>query len=160
MTFRSTASAVHTPKARSSHRVAMKPSRPEHGSVAVEVVLLTPALVALLLLVVLGGRLTGAQARVRHAAASAARAASLRASLTVSETDALAAARADLERAHVDCAGGPSVTIDGSLEPASRVVVTVRCQVPLRDLGLLGLGGFVHEISATSAQVVDARRSA
>ena len=137
----------------------MKRSRPDNGSVAVEVVLVTPALVVLLLFVVLGGRLTGAQSRVRHAAASAARAASLRGSPGTAAADAVAAARADLERAGIECDGAPAVEVSGTLEPGTRVTVTVRCQVPLRDLGLLGLGSLVHEVSATSAEVVDARRS-
>jgi Flp pilus assembly protein TadG len=137
----------------------MNRSRIDNGSVAVEVVLITPALIALLLLVVLGGRLTGAQSRVRHAAASAARAASLRGSLVVAEADAVAAARSDLERAHVECSGGPAVEVQGSLGPGDRVTVTVRCQVPLRDLGLLGLGRSVHEVSASSVEIVDLRRS-
>jgi Flp pilus assembly protein TadG len=137
----------------------MNRSRIDNGSVAVEVVLITPALVALLLLVVLGGRLTGAQSRVRHAAASAARAASLRSSLAAAEADAVTAAQSDLERAHVECSGGPAVEVRGSLEPGDRVTVTVRCQVPLRDLGLLGLGRSVHEVSASSVEVIDLRRS-
>jgi hypothetical protein len=137
----------------------MTRSRIDNGSVAVEVVLITPALIALLLLVVLGGRLTGAQSRVRHAAASAARAASLRSSLPAAESDALATARRDLERAHVECSGGPAVELGGSLLPGERVTVTVRCQVPLSDLGLLGLGRSVHEVSATSAEIIDLRRS-
>jgi Flp pilus assembly protein TadG len=86
-------------------------SRIDKGSVAVEVVLITPVLVVLLLLVVLGGRLTGAQSRVRHAAASAARAASLRSSLSAAEADAIATAQHDLERAHVECDGGPAVAV-------------------------------------------------
>jgi hypothetical protein len=137
----------------------MNRSRTENGSVAVEVVLMTPVLIVLLLLVVLGGRLTGAQSRVRHAAASAARAASLRSSLPAAEADAVATARRDLERAHVECSGGPTVELQGSLDPGDRLSVTVRCQVPLRDLGLLGLGRPVHEISATSVEVIDLRRS-
>jgi Flp pilus assembly protein TadG len=137
----------------------MTRSRIDNGSVAVEVVLITPVLVVLLLLVVLGGRLTGAQSRVRHAAASAARAASLRSSVTAAEADAVATAQRDLERAHVECAGGPTVELQGSLDPGGRLTVTVRCQVPLRDLGLLGLGRPVHEVSATSVEVIDLRRS-
>jgi Flp pilus assembly protein TadG len=137
----------------------MNRSRTDKGSVAVEVVLITPALIVLVLLVVLGGRLTGAQSRVRHAAASAARAASLRSSFPAAEADAIATAQHDLERAHVECSGGPAVTMEGSLQPGTRLTVTVRCQVPLRDLGLLGLGRSVHEVSATSVEVIDVRRS-
>jgi hypothetical protein len=137
----------------------MTRSRIDNGSVAVEVVLVTPVLIALLLLVVLGGRLTSAQSRVRHAAASAARAASLRSSRSAAEADAVVTATADLERAHVECAGGPTIELHGTLQPGERVSVTVRCQVPLRDLGLLGLGRPVHEVSATSVEVVDLRRS-
>jgi hypothetical protein len=137
----------------------MNRSRIDNGSVAVEVVLITPVLIALLLLVVLGGRLTGAQSRVRHAAASAARAASLRSSFAAAEADAIAAARGDLERAHVECSGGPAVEVRGSIAPGDRVTVTIRCQVPLRDLGLLGLGRSVHEVSASSVEIIDLRRS-
>ena len=137
----------------------MNRSRIDNGSVAVEVVLVTPVLIALLLLVVLGGRVTGAQSRVRHAAASAARAASLRGSRAAAQADAVAAAQTDLERAHVECSGGPAVEVHGSLEAGGRLTVTVRCQVPLRDLGLLGLGRSVHEVSASSVEVIDLRRS-
>jgi Flp pilus assembly protein TadG len=138
----------------------MNRSRIDNGSVSVEVVLITPALVVLVLLVVLGGRLTGAQSRVRHAAASAARAASLRSSFEAAAADATTTtAQHDLERAHVECAGGPSVRVEGTVRPGERVTVTVRCLVPLRDLGLLGIGRAVHEVSATSVEVVDVRRS-
>src|SRR4051812_8502283 len=130
----------------------MNRSRIDNGSVAVEVVLITPALIVLVLLVVFGGRVTGAQSRVRHAAASAARAASLRSSFDAAESDAIATAQHDLERAHVECAGGPSVRVQGTVRPGERVTVTVRCLVPLRDLGLLGLGRAVHEVSATSVE--------
>jgi len=137
----------------------MNRSRTDNGSVAVEVVLITPALVTLLLLAVLGGRLTGAQSRVRHAAASAARAASLRGSFAAAEADAVATAEHDLERANVECSGGPTVVVEGAVGPGDRLTVTVRCSVPLRDLGLLGIGRAVHEVSATSVQLVDVRRS-
>jgi Flp pilus assembly protein TadG len=137
----------------------MNRSRIDNGSVSVEVVLITPALVVLVLLVVLGGRLTGAQSRVRHAAASAARTASLRSSFEAATADATTAAQHDLERAHVECAGGPSVRLEGTVRPGERLTVTVRCLVPLRDLGLLGIGRAVHEVSATSVEVVDIRRS-
>lgn len=125
-------------------------------SLAVEAVLVIPALVLVLGLMVAGWRLWSVRTEVRFAAQSSARAASLQ----VSGTSAKEAA---LRVAHEQLAGVPCVDrrvdvdttefarVDGA---DATVRVHVRCRVTFDDLLLPGMPGSV-DASASGASVLD-----
>ena len=123
-----------------------------------ELAIVTPALLALLLLVAAAGRITSAKNDVT--AAAAARAGSLRQAPSDAAADATSAARANLADAGVSCpARADQVAVDVSdLRPGGRVVVTVTCRVSLGDLVLIGIPG-TKSVVSRSVAVVDANRS-
>lgn len=127
---------------------------------ALELAVMTPALLALLLLVAAGGRVTSAKNDVTSASAEAARAGSLRQNPGAATADAVAVAKANLTRSGRGCAERPDqVVVDVSeLRPGGRVVVTVTCRVSLADLVLLGVPG-TKSVVSKSVAVVDSRRS-
>ena len=113
----------------------------QRGSAAVELVLITPVLIALMLFVVAGGRLASSRADVDAAARDSARAASIARSPATAERDANAAAEATLIDRHLSCQT-MTVTIDTSqFRPGGTVATTVSCDVELADLTGLGLPG-------------------
>ena len=129
----------------------------DRGSASLELVLMTPALIALRLFVVLVGRLGQARGDVDRAARDAARAASIARTSDAAHDGAAAAARATLADGGVSCR---SMTIDldtGAFAPDGAVHATVGCTVDLADLSLLGVPGS-RTIKATFTQPVDAFR--
>jgi Flp pilus assembly protein TadG len=110
----------------------------ERGSLALELVVLTPVLVLTLwLLGVVSLRAMVAHAQVDQAARDAARAASIARSPGTARQAATAAAAGSLQQARRTC---QTVQITTSLErfrPGGTVQVTVACTIRLRDLGLL-----------------------
>ncbi|HEX9258761.1 MAG TPA: TadE family protein [Acidimicrobiales bacterium] len=131
--------------------------RGERGSVATELVLVAPLVIVLLLAVGYAGRVTRAQTQVRHTAAQAARAASLRQLPANAIADAQAVAASALSSSKVSCAS-LDVNVDTSqLRPGGRVVVEVRCRASLGDLALLGVPGS-RTLTARSVEVIDSRR--
>lgn len=129
----------------------------ENGSLSLELVLVTPVLVALMVFVVFAGRLGQASADVTHATAQAARAASLQGRPATATASAQQAAAANLTASGVDCAR-IDVAVDTSrFAPGGTVAVTVTCTVALDDLA--GIGPPVDRaLSATAIEVVDAFR--
>ncbi len=131
--------------------------RGEQGSVAVEVAVIAPALVALLLLVVFAGRVAQADGDVRRAASAAARAASLRQDPAGAEDAARAASAANLAARGVAC-GSLDTAVDTSrFEAGGTVAVTVRCTASMADVSLLGVPGS-RTFTARSVEVVDRYR--
>jgi Flp pilus assembly protein TadG len=124
----------------------------------VELAILAPALLALLGLVIVAGRISVAASAVEQAAASAARAASL-------ARDARGA-KAAAERSARDSVGEQGVTCEPltssvdargfavSVGSPSSVAVTVRCAVPLADLAVPGIPGR-RTVSATMSSPID-----
>jgi Flp pilus assembly protein TadG len=110
----------------------------QRGSMSVELAVVIPALLLLLLIVALGGRLVQSQGEVDGAARDAARAASLGRTLQSAEALAQQAAGADLPGATCED-GGPTVTITdgaqyfdqvaGTPPPGENVTVTVTCEI-------------------------------
>lgn len=126
--------------------------RRERGSMAVEVVLMIPVLVAFLLLVVAGGRLVWTRGEVEAASRDAVRAASLERS----RSDAYAAVRTVAGAQLGDRAGcrPPDLT----WAPAGGVItVTLSCDVSFDGLGLIGLPGSTT-VESTSAAPLDVFR--
>jgi hypothetical protein len=133
----------------------------EDGSAALELVILAPALLALLCLVIAAGRTSIAQGSVDAAARDAARQASIALTPAAARLSAKLSARAALSGDGLDC--DPVVTVDTKQfaippgEPAS-VTAIVSCTVPLADLALPGLPGTAR-LQATFTSPLDIYRS-
>jgi Flp pilus assembly protein TadG len=125
----------------------------ERGSMAVEVVLLTPVLVAFLLLVVAFGRYVAVQGDMEAAARDAAR----EASLQFSSGAASSAARKVVTDSLDDGTNCEQIDVGGSWQPGGEVVVRMHCTVSLSGLGLIGLPGDVG-IDTESAVPLDPYR--
>jgi Flp pilus assembly protein TadG len=123
-------------------------------------VIVMPILVALMLLVVLSGRLTDARSDVVGAAAEAARAASLQHTGPEAQDAARTAAEDAVAGERINCVGGPQVTttFDPQFGRGATVHVVVRCTVHTRDLTSIGVPVDVtlHE---DAWEVVDTHRS-
>ncbi len=125
----------------------------ERGSMAVEVVLMTPVLVAFLLLVVAFGRYVAVQGDMEAAARDAAR----EASLQVSSGAASDAARKVVNDSLDDGTDCTQISVGGAWRPGGEVVVRMHCDVSLSGLGLIGLPGSVG-IDTESAVPLDPYR--
>jgi Flp pilus assembly protein TadG len=129
----------------------------ERGSVAVEVAVLAPALVALMLLVVFAGRVSDAEAEVRRAASQGARAASLRQNAAGAVDAATEAVHGNLADSGFAC-GRLNVEVDAAqLQPGGSVTVVVRCTADMSDVALLGVPGS-RTFVARAVEVVDRYR--
>ncbi len=133
----------------------------DHGTAALELVVLAPVLLGLVGLVIAAGRTSIAQACVAAAARDAARQASIALTPEAAQAAAIASARAELRADGLDCE--PVVRIDTAGfgvppgQPAA-VSATVTCTVPLADLALPGLPG-QHTLTATFASPLDVYRA-
>jgi TadE-like protein len=124
---------------------------------AIEVVLLTPVLIAFTLLVVAGGRLVERQSDVDSAARDAARTASIERSEGSARSvgEAVTLRNGDTcDRPVVDTSDWPP---PGSVRAGS-VTVTVTCQASYAGLGLIGLPGSATVIGTSTAPVDQYRR--
>ena len=127
-----------------------RPARTLHGggcrgSATVELVLIAPALLALLALTVLAGRIVLAGGTVEQVAAAGARAASLARTPAAAASAADRAVRQTLGEQRLQCAA-VTVTVDTSgfdvpLGQPATATVEVSCQVQLADLTAPGLPG-------------------
>jgi Flp pilus assembly protein TadG len=130
----------------------------ERGSVTAELVLLTPLLIALLLLMVLLGRLVSARLQVDSAASQAARAASLARDPTSAAAAGQQTATGTLTGARRTCTH-LQVTVDTThFAPAGYVAVTVTCTVDLADLSGLRLPASTT-VTSRFVEPVDAYRA-
>jgi Flp pilus assembly protein TadG len=142
--------------------MAARAGRTERGSATVELAVVAPGLLMIIALLVLGGRVTIAGGSVEHAAAEAARTASIARTETEALTQGRDAAEESLERQDLLCVGGPSIQIDTSQfsrppgEPAT-VSATVTCRVQLSDVAIPGLPGS-REITETVESPLDTYR--
>lgn len=132
--------------------------RNARGSAVVELTIVTPAIVLVMLLVVLAGRVTLASSDVAAAASDAARAASIRQSGSAARVDAQRTAARSLADRGVTCRGLDVRTDTSRLRPAGHVAVRVSCTVHLADLAPLGIPAS-RTITATASEVVDRFRS-
>lgn len=131
----------------------------DRGSASLELVLLTPVLLVLFLLVVMGGRYAQARADVDSAARDAARAGSLARSPAEAKAAAEDAAERRLSDRDVVCADLEVILDIADFRPGGDVAATVRCQVDLADLSGLGLPASMSFESGFS-QPVDVFRGA
>jgi Flp pilus assembly protein TadG len=131
----------------------------EAGSATVELVLLTPLLVAVLMFVVVLGRVGSARAEVDAAARDAARAASIARSPTSAVGAGESAARAALHVGGVTCRQLTVTVGTGEFRSDGTVSAQVSCTVELADLRALGLG-ITRTITATHTAPIDRYRRA
>ncbi|HEX6887064.1 MAG TPA: TadE/TadG family type IV pilus assembly protein [Candidatus Nanopelagicales bacterium] len=115
------------------------------GSATVELAVVAPALLALLGLVIMAGRITAAGSAVEQAAAAGARAASLARDERAAERSADHLVTAALRDQGVRCQE-TSTRVDTSgfaarIGTPATVSVEVRCVVPLRDVAVPGMPG-------------------
>ena len=140
-------------------RCARKSGLASRGAVAIELVLVAPAVVFLLLLGVAGGRLSGAQALVDDAATSGARAASLAAGPAEAPGAAQAMVTTALQQSGADCVNfnaATDVTVDTTnFRPGGTVTVAVTCDFANSGLGL----PINNQVTESSVAPVDPYRS-
>jgi Flp pilus assembly protein TadG len=110
----------------------------QRGSMAIEVVLLTPVLLAFSMLIVAGGRLVGRQGDVDSVARDAARAASVERTFESAATVAQTVAAASLP---AGAACQPAVADPADWRQGGSVSVSIVCHVSYSGLGLIGLPG-------------------
>lgn len=125
----------------------------DSGSMAVEIVVLVPVMLAMLFLVVAFGRYVSAEGEAQAIARDAVRAASL-------ERDQVSAATAAQQ---VAAAAVPSsltcrpATLTGAFAPGAVLNVNLECTVSFDELGFIGLPGTAR-IEASSSAPLDVYR--
>ncbi|GGA67853.1 hypothetical protein GCM10011490_18060 [Pseudoclavibacter endophyticus] len=134
----------------------------ERGGASVELVLIAPVLVAIVLLLVVAGRLSMTGVAVESAAGAAARAASLAPNAGEASAIATESARFTLLQQNVPCddlsVAVDADALDASLGVYGSVEVTVTCIVSLSDAALPGLGGS-RAMAASASSPVDPFRA-
>jgi len=141
-----------------SHR----PRKADAGSVTLELAILTPAVLVLLGLVILAGRIQVADQAVDHAAQTAARAATLARDPATARTRALEAATRELTTGDLHCTN-VHLTLDttGFAVPvgqAAQVTATVTCTLNVSGLGVLGVAA-TRVVTASAASALDTYRT-
>lgn len=126
--------------------------RDERGAMAIEVVVLTPLLVAAIMVIAAGGRYVDARGQVNGAAYAAARAASLAGNREVAVQAGTQAAEQSMSRRGLACAN-LTVSVDAAdFNPGGDARATVRCVADLSDV--VGVGGIPGSKTFTFAAVV------
>lgn len=131
--------------------------RDDRGSLSLELVVLAPAILAILALVIVGGRTALASQAVAQAAAQAARDASQQSSATAATAAAKTRADSVLAGQGLDCAA-TAVTVDAAALTAppgvpGKIAVTVKCDVAWTDLAVIGSG--TRTLRATGTAPID-----
>jgi len=141
----------------------LRQAKSDRGSAApaLELVLITPAIVLIILVGVAAGRTASGQSRVEQAAAAGARAASSQHTPTEAETGAQSVVTASLHEQGIDCETN-TITVDaaGMAAPPgtpAHVTVTVDCTVAWSDLAIPGWPGS-HTVTATAVSPLDPDR--
>lgn len=120
------------------------------------IIVIVPLGLAVVLLFVAFGRQGVAAEGVTHAAAVAARAASMERSAGQAQAAAADAASATLSAAGTSCVGGPSVAVSSSnWAPGGVVSVTVTCEVS----GVAAIGSSPRSMSGSATATIDRFRS-
>jgi len=123
----------------------MKRDAAQRGSVAVELVILTPGVILFFVVMVVAGRITLANQAAEAAAFDAARTASLARSASTARNEATAAAMTSFQSQGIVCISlDVEVNTAGfAVEPPgpATVSVSVSCDVQLADVALPGIPG-------------------
>ena len=128
----------------------------DRGSVATEMVLLTPILIIMLMFVVHAGRAGQGMNQLKHAADQGARAASLVSQPRMSAV-AQQAVIQDLSTSGLSCVSPRVATNYERSSLSASVTVTVSCQTANEGLSLLG--AHTVSMSASSTEVIDRYRA-
>jgi Flp pilus assembly protein TadG len=128
--------------------------RRERGSMAVEVVILVPVLVAVMMLVVAFGRYVDIRGNVEAAARDAVRAASYERDRFSAQLAAQAVANQSVP-SHTTC---EPVSLQGTFAAGETITVQLTCRVSFDGLGLLGLPGSAPISGQSSAPLDTLRR--
>jgi len=128
----------------------------ERGSMAAELVIITPLLLVFLMLIAGLGRFIDAQGQVYGAARDAARAASLERSAGAADAAAQRAVEADLNHR---CVGRPTATrVSGDAFAAGNLITyEVACEASLKGLGVFRLPS-VKRVTARASAPLDVFR--
>jgi Flp pilus assembly protein TadG len=131
--------------------------RGDRGSMAVELVILFPVMLAFMMLVVAAGRLVSVKGDLEAASRDAARAASLERTAGEAQARAGEVVNASMDKDTVNCQG---TSLGGSNFVAGGFVkVSLTCQVSYDGLGLIGLPGHVTVKADSSAPIDRYRRT-
>jgi Flp pilus assembly protein TadG len=126
--------------------------RDERGAMAIEVVVLTPLLVAAIMVIAAGGRYVDARGQVNGAAYAAARAASLTRNQEAAVQAGTQAAEQSMSRRGLACVN-LAVSVDAAdFNPGGDARATVRCVADLSDV--VGVGGIPGSKTFTFTAVV------
>lgn len=132
------------------------------GSASLELVVVAPALLVLIGLVVVGGRVAAAGSAVEQAAAAGARSASLARDARTAQADARRSILASLESQSVACEPlRHAVDVSEfavALGRPAEVSVRVSCAVPVGELAVPGLPGH-RMVSASVTSPIDSFRA-
>lgn len=131
------------------------------GSITLELVVWAPALLLIVALLVVAGRVALARGAASHAADEAARAASLARTPAAARADAVRVADASMRAQGLACAA-VTVDVDTSgfgvaVGDAATVSATVHCALRLSDVGLPGLPGS-RTLTASAVSPLDSYR--
>ena len=119
--------------------------------------MVTPVLLAFIVLLVYAARVTRTQGEIENAARDAARAASIERDAANASAAANDVAAANLDDAGINCTSFSVVTDTSSFAPDGTVRVSVSCTVGLDDLGLLGVPSS-RTMTASFTAPIDALR--
>jgi len=136
--------------------------RKDEGSMTLELSILTPAVMILLGLVIVAGRVQVANQAVDHAAQSAARAATLARNPVTARAQAQAAATRELATGDLHCTRvRVSLDTTGFAVPVGRpaeVTATVTCTLDLARLAVPGIPG-TRQVTSTATSPLDTYRT-
>ena len=128
--------------------------RDEHGSMAVELVILTPVLMMFVMLIVACGRYVAVQGDMQATARDAVRAASLQRDTAAAHAAAGQVIAQSLDR-DTSCSG---FTLSG-FAAGGTARIDLSCSVSYAGLGLIGLPGSVGVSAASNAPIDVYRRT-
>jgi hypothetical protein len=129
------------------------PGQFETGSAAAEIVILTPLLVVLSLLFVIGGHLANDLQDVADAARASVESAVIASTASAAQAQAVAAADDELSHDGLQCTPYSMTADVGEFTPGGLVSVQLRCGVGLVTLGMPGLPGSVTLSAHASAGI-------
>ena len=142
---------------RCSYECRGRGRRDEHGSAAIELILMTPLLVAFIVMVIGAGRLVESRSQVNDTAYAAARAASLAPNLDAARQAGQRAAADALSDRGKACAR-LDVSLAGTVfEAGGHVKVEVTCTADLHDVVGFGLPG-TKSFTATAVVPIEKYR--
>ncbi len=133
-------------------------TRQERGSASLELVLMAVPVLAVMMLIVFGGRVARADGTLAGVAHYGALQAAQARSAGDADASAQAAVAAELAASRLPCESTAVVVDTGDFRPGGTVAVHVTCQLRLSDLGPLPMPGS-RSTTARSVAVLDVFRA-